>query len=63
MLPFRFVVDLEITERGETWLLHGETDLGKRLGAYTYEAELVGDSFTAAYSTPKDRGTFSVQRQ
>jgi hypothetical protein len=63
IVPFRFVVDLTIIERGETVLLIGETDLGKRLGAYTYEAELTGESFIARYRTERDQGTFSVTRR
>jgi hypothetical protein len=62
VLPFRYSVDLDVIQDGDTVILSGQHRLGRRLGDFYYHAEATGDEFVANYSSCKDQGQFVLTR-
>ena len=62
VIPFHYSVVLNAVEEGDTVRLSGDSYLGRRYGWFHYEAVVVGDCFTASYSSCKDSGEFRLTR-
>jgi hypothetical protein len=62
VIPFHYSVVLSAVEEGDTVRLSGDSYLGRRYGWFHYEAVVVGDCFTASYSSCKDSGEFRLTR-
>lgn len=62
IIPFRYSVDLDVVQDGDTVTLSGEQRLGRRLGDFYYNAEANTQDFVANYSSCKDQGRFVLSR-
>ena len=62
VIPFRYSVDLNVVQDGDTVILAGEQVLGRRLGTFHYDAQATCDEFVANYSSCKDQGRFVLTR-
>jgi hypothetical protein len=62
ILPFRYSVNLDVIQEGETVTLAGDQQLGRRLGTFHYDAEANSQEFVAHYSSCKDHGRFVLSR-
>ena len=62
VIPFHYSVVLNAIEEGDTVRLSGDSYLGRRYGWFHYEAAVVGDCFTASYTSCKDTGEFRLTR-
>ncbi len=62
IVPFRYSVDLDVVQDGDTVSLAGEQRLGRRLGDFHYNAEATCQDFIANYSSCKDNGRFVLTR-
>jgi hypothetical protein len=61
VLPFRYSVVLNVIQDGDTVLLAGDHQLGRR-GNFHYDAEASCQDFVASYSSCKDAGQFVLSR-
>jgi hypothetical protein len=60
---FSYAVSLAVEERGGTWRISGEENLGKMAGGvYRYEGQVSPTNFHATYSSKYDHGTFEMKR-
>jgi hypothetical protein len=62
ILPFRYSVVLNVLQDGDTVVLAGDQQLGRRLGVFHYDAEATCQEFVANYSSCKDCGRFVLSR-
>lgn len=62
VIPFRYSVDLNVVQDGDTVILAGDQVLGRRLGTFHYDAEATCQEFVANYSSCKDQGRFVLTR-
>lgn len=62
LIPFRYSVVLNAIDEGETVRLSGDNYLGRRYGWFHYDAVVIGDCFTADYTSCKDDGQFRLTR-
>jgi hypothetical protein len=61
ILPFRYSVQLDVVQDGDTVQLAGVHQLGRR-GDFHYHAEADAAEFVANYSSCKDAGRFVLSR-
>jgi hypothetical protein len=62
VFPFHYSVVLNAVDEGDTVRLSGDSYLGRMFGWFHYNAVVVGDCFTASYSSCKDSGEFRLTR-
>lgn len=62
VIPFRYSVNLDVIQDGDTVTLVGDQVLGRRLGTFHYDAEATCQDFVASYSSCKDQGRFVLTR-
>ena len=63
MLPFSFEIPLTVHQSEGTYAFTGQTNLGRLAGGvFSYNGQANSTGFTAAYSSTRDHGTFTMQR-
>ena len=62
IIPFRYTVILEATEKDGKVQLAGTSDIRRRRGTFYYKAESTDTSFVSSFRSRKDNGEFRLQR-
>ncbi len=62
IIPFRYSVVLEATEKDGKVHLAGTSNISRRRGTFYYKAEATDTSFVSSFRSRKDDGEFRLQR-